>query len=82
MFSTLGWCSEKTIQTSLENMTKGQLDQNLRRFYAEARTQKGEPYSKSTLLGFRHRIERHLNPTPHSNGLQLVTAHFFGLTRC
>ena len=47
MFSTLGWCSEKAIQTPLENMTKGQLDQNLRRFYAEARTQKGEPYNSA-----------------------------------
>ena len=73
MFSTLGWCSEKAIQTPLENMTNGQLDQNLRRFYAEARTQKGEPYSKSTLLGFRHGIERYLNAPPHSKGLQLAS---------
>ena len=73
MFSTLGWCSEEAIQTPLENMTKGQLDQNLRRFYAEARTQKGEPYSKSTLLGFRHGIERYLNAPPHSKGLQLAS---------
>ena len=37
-------------------MKIGQLDQNLCRFYAEARTKKGEDYSKSTLLGFRHSI--------------------------
>lgn len=48
------WCTEKKIQTPLEEMSIGQLDQNLRRFYAEARTKKGEDYSKSTLLGFRH----------------------------
>lgn len=54
-------------------MTIGQLDHNLRRFYAEARTQKGEPYSKSTLLGFRHGIERYLNSPPHSRGLQLAS---------
>ena len=54
-------------------MTTGQLDQNLRRFYAEARTQKGEPYSKSTSLGFRHAIERYLNPPPYKKGLQLAS---------
>ena len=54
-------------------MTTGQLDQNLRRFYAEARTQKGEPYSKSTLLGFTHAIERYLNAPPYNKGLQLAS---------
>ena len=50
-----------------------QLDQNLRQFYAEARTQKGEPYNKSTLLGFRHAIERYLNAPPYNKGLQLAS---------
>ena len=54
-------------------MTIGQLDHNLRRFYAEARTEKGEPYSKSTLLGFRHGIERYLNSPPYNKGLQLAS---------
>ena len=54
-------------------MTTGQLNQNLGRFYAEARTQKGEPYSKSTLLGFRHATERYLNTPPYYKGLQLAS---------
>ena len=54
-------------------MTTGQLDQNLRRFYAEARTQKEEPYSKSTLLGFRQANERYLNAPPNKKGLQLAS---------
>ena len=54
-------------------MMSGQLDHNLRRFYAEARTQKGEQYSKSTLLGFRHGIERYLNSPPYNKGLQLAS---------
>ena len=52
-------------------MKIGQLDQNLRRFYAEARTKKGEEYSKSTLLGFRHSVERYLNAPPFNRGLQI-----------
>ena len=60
-FLISAWGAEKQIQTLLEAMKIGQLDQNLCRFYAEARTKKGEDYSRSTLLGFRHSIERYLN---------------------
>ena len=38
----LAWCNEKRIQTPVENMTVGQLDTNLGRFYAEARNKSGE----------------------------------------
>lgn len=36
------------------------MDNVLRRFYAEARTKKGEEYGRSSLLGFRNAVERHL----------------------
>ena len=42
-------------------MTPSELDSHLRKFYAEARTKKGEDYSRSSLLGFRNAIERYLN---------------------
>ena len=48
------WCTEKQIETPLEATKIGPLDQNLRSFYAEARTKKGEDYTKSILLGLRH----------------------------
>ena len=67
------WCSEKAIKTPLENMMIGWLDHNPKRFYTEARTQKGEPYSKPTLLGFRHRIKRFLNSPPYDKGLHLAS---------
>ena len=44
-----------------------ELDQNLARFYVEARTIKGEEYSRSALLSFRSSIERYLN----NNGVTL-----------
>lgn len=44
-----------------------ELDQNLARFYVEARTIKGDEYSRSALLGFRSSIERYLN----NNGITL-----------
>ncbi|EDO31918.1 predicted protein [Nematostella vectensis] len=67
------WCKEKQIRTPVEDMSLGQLDANLRRFYAEARKMNGEIYSKKTLLGFRHAIERHLNQPPLSRSLKLST---------
>ena len=67
----LAWCKEKKIQTQLEHMSPGQLDAILRRFYAEARSKSGDDYSKSTLLGFRHSIERYLNAPPLNKGLKL-----------
>ena len=67
----LACCNEKRIQTPMENMTVGQLDTNLRRFYAEARSKSGESYSKSSLLGFRHSFERYLNAPPLRRGLKL-----------
>ena len=52
-------------------MTIGQIDANLRRFYAEARKKDGEMYGKKTLLGFRHAIERYLNQPPHCKTLKM-----------
>ena len=54
-------------------MTNGQLDANLRRFYAEARKKDGETYGKKTLLGFRHGIERYLNKPKFSRNLKMST---------
>ena len=42
-------------------MNTAELDLNLARFYVEARTKKGEEYSRSALLGFRNSVERYLN---------------------
>ena len=54
-------------------MTIGQLDANLRKFYAEARKKDGETYGKKTLLGFRHGIERYLNQPKFSRNLKMST---------
>ena len=61
------WCQERNISTPLLEMNTMELDQNLARFYVEARTIKGDEYSRSALLGFRSSIERYLN----NNGITL-----------
>ncbi|KXJ10061.1 hypothetical protein AC249_AIPGENE26305 [Exaiptasia diaphana] len=73
IFDKVSWCKEENIQTPMERMAVGQLDTNLRRFYAEARKKDGQEYSKKTLIGFRHGIERHLNQPPNNKSLQIVT---------
>ena len=40
-------------------MKNEELDESLRRFYAEARTRSGEEYSRPSLLGFRNSVERY-----------------------
>ena len=54
-------------------MWLGQLDTNLPRFYTEARNKSGDEYSKSTLLGFHHGIERYLNAPPLNKGVKLTS---------
>ena len=58
-------------------MTNGQLDANLRRFYAEARKKDGETYGKKTLLGFHHGNERYLNQPKFSKNLKTSTDPVF-----
>ena len=45
------WCAEKQIQTPLEAIKIGQLDQNPRRFYAEVRKKKTAKITIDLLAG-------------------------------
>ena len=47
-------------------MSEEELDESLRRFYAEAFTKIGEEYSRSSLLGFCNSVERHFNANNRS----------------
>ena len=53
-------------------MSTLELDQYLGKFYAEARSQKGDEYSRSTLLGLRNSIERFLNNPPYKRGIRIT----------
>lgn len=61
------------INSDIENKSKEELNENLRIFYAEARSKNGDNYSRSTLLGFRNGIERFLNNPPHKKGIHIAT---------
>ena len=57
----------------LEQMTTRQLDENLFRFHAKARTKDKRDYSKSALVGFRHGIERYLNNPPINRAIKITS---------
>ncbi|CAB4021570.1 Hypothetical predicted protein [Paramuricea clavata] len=64
------WALQRNISKELHEQSEEELDQNLRVFYAEVRNKTGENYGKSTLLGLRSGIERHLNYPPHNRGIK------------
>ena len=53
------WCRERKIAKPLLHMSELELNEALRRFYAETRNKNGGEYSRSSLLGFRSAVERH-----------------------
>ncbi len=65
----------------LEEMNDEQLDDSLAQFYTEARSKKGEEYSKSSLISFRNAIERYLNNPSYKRSLKLNSAAFSSSNR-
>lgn len=57
----IDWCQERDITPPLLKMKSMELDQNLARFFVQARPKKGEEYCRSALLVFRNSIKQHLN---------------------
>ncbi|CAB4020399.1 Hypothetical predicted protein, partial [Paramuricea clavata] len=71
-FKTLSqWSKQRNIQQELHEMDDKTLDKCLCQFYAEVKNQQGEDYSKSTLIGLKHGLERYLNCPPYNRGLSM-----------
>lgn len=66
------WAKLRNITSELHEMDNETLDSNLRLFYAEVKAQDGKDYSRSTLLGIRSGLERHLNSPPHNKGITIA----------
>ena len=60
-----------------EALTASELSPILRQFYAEVRNQKGETYSKSSLVGIRAAIQRHLESPPFNITFNIITDTIF-----
>ena len=71
------WCKDRGVDKKLFELSYMELDQVLRRFYAEARAKDGELYSRSSLLTIRNAIERFLNNPPHNRGIKITKGEAF-----
>ncbi|KAJ8276831.1 hypothetical protein GJAV_G00068380 [Gymnothorax javanicus] len=65
------YLGEKSISPDFETMDKLTLCEVLGSFYAEARSKSGQLYSKSSLIGIRSALNRHLNDPPYCRNLDL-----------
>ena len=68
------------MDRKLNEMSDMELDQVLRRFYAEARAKDGELYSHSSLLAIRKAIERFLNNPPQNRAIKIAKGEAFQLS--
>ena len=59
------------METEFENLDDKNLDDTLAKFYCEVKREDGTDYSKSSLVGIRAGITRHLNNPPHKRNLTL-----------
>ena len=64
------WAQQRNAEKPQHEQSDQELDNNLQKFYAEARNKEGKEYGKSTLLCLRSGIERYLNFPPYNRGLK------------
>ncbi|XP_033726677.1 uncharacterized protein LOC117316247 [Pecten maximus] len=61
------YLTSKSLSAEFETYEISELDEALANFYLEMRNKNGELYKKSTLLSYRHGIQRHLELTREVN---------------
>ncbi|XP_064597047.1 uncharacterized protein LOC135463632 isoform X1 [Liolophura sinensis] len=71
------WLAETNTSRDFEGLTSTELNILLRRFYAEARSKRGECYSKSALIGIRASINRYLNSPPFERNINIMNDREF-----
>ncbi|CAG2184722.1 unnamed protein product [Mytilus edulis] len=69
----LEWLTDREKDATFENYTIEQLNDALTEFYAEVRNTDGEYYAKSTLVGIRASINRHLRAPPFSKTYSIMS---------
>ena len=67
------WLTERKKDVNFENLGMTELYDTLRAFYAEVRSTDGNLYSKSTVVGIRTSINRHLRAPPFDNKYSLMS---------
>lgn len=67
---------EKGLPVEFEMLSVTELDDLLRRFYAELRTADGKLYSRSTFSGIRSAINRHIRAPPFNRTISILNNEF------
>ncbi|XP_041352905.1 uncharacterized protein LOC121371234 [Gigantopelta aegis] len=66
------WLEVRGFSTDFETLDATTLNERLRLFYAEVRNTQGELYSKSTFVGLRAAIHRHIRAPPFERNLNIL----------
>ncbi|KXJ24868.1 hypothetical protein AC249_AIPGENE6785 [Exaiptasia diaphana] len=66
------WSEKRQISVDLKTIAPKELNEVLRKFYAEVKTEKGQPLSPSALTGIRAAIHRHLTSAPLSRDVNIL----------
>ncbi|XP_046559097.1 uncharacterized protein LOC124268121 [Haliotis rubra] len=74
------WLQERGYPSDFENFDAQALNTYLRSFYAEVRNGRGEMYSKSTFVGLRAAINRHLRSPPYERDINIMNDKDFHTT--
>ena len=59
------WCDKRKLKVDFNCVTPVELNELLRKFYAEVKSEKGQPLTPSTLTGIRAAIHRQLTSAIH-----------------
>ncbi|KAJ8316763.1 hypothetical protein KUTeg_005709 [Tegillarca granosa] len=74
------WLTARKTSTKFEDLPVPVLDQTLKKFYSEVRNTDGKLYAKSTYVGIRAAINRHLSSPPHNKKFNILTDLDFHLS--
>ena len=66
------WCVKRNLRVDFHSVTPVKLSEILRKFYAEVKSEKGQPLTPSTLTGIRAAIHRHLTSAPVSRSVNIM----------
>ena len=66
------WCDKRKLKVDFNCVTPAELNEILRKFYAEVKSEKGQPLTPSTLTGIRAAIHRQLTSAPISRSMNIL----------
>ena len=66
------WCDKRKLKVDFNCVTPVELNELLRKFYAEVKSEKGQPLTPSTLTGIRAAIHRQLISAPISRSMNIM----------